>query len=388
MRVKNIALATLLALIFTAPGCGKREDYRARLAQLQEEQRRETAGLEAKYNAQIESYKQRLADREKELLAKSGELAEVKKQISQQPARSAAAADAAKQEQRAKAAAAKPDGGMGGAAGTPQPKLPPMAKELSLLEQFTLEYENGIEDGRKEIYQKELGSLLANLRAQAQNEPAPQRKEKALNELREKIAAETDEDARQELENRMGKINNASAEDLEGVLNYYRQLDNNAELSRLMDEYNISRDELRDYGITPPPRTRWAPELKEVTNNLNSFVEDYASLVPEDQREQYRKDFNDVLSNMLTRPTDDQVIQRKNQMLADLQTRYASADERNKDRIQRRIQRLESTDLDGLRRRMQMENSRGIGDLAEKYGIPRDELYQSGVMPPRTRRGR
>ena len=387
VHTTRIALTTLFALLLTASGCGKKEDYQARLTELQGEHRKEIAQMEANYTAQIESYKQKLVDREKELLAKSNEMTEIKKQLSQQrirPVTSVAAVS--KQEQ--KAAPAKPGARTTGAAESASPGPPPMAKNLSLLEQFMLEYENGIDEGKKERYQKEFGLFLAMLRAQAQNAPAAQRKEKALGELRAKIEDETDEDERQELESRMEKIKSAGTGDLEGVLNYYQQLDNNAELSRLMEEYGISRDELRDYGITPPPRTRWGPEIAEITNNLNTFVEDYAPLVPEEQREQYLKDFNDAISNLSTSPTDEQAVQRKNQMLADLQAQYAAAAGNEKDRIQRRIQRIESTDLDSLRRRIQMENARGVRDIAEKYGIPSSELYQAGVTAPRMRRGR
>jgi hypothetical protein len=386
MRTTSIVVTALIALLFTAPGCGKKGDYQPRLTKLQEDHRKEIAGLEAKYTAQIEGYKQQLVDREKELLAKSGELAEAKRQLSEQRMLPVTSAAVPEQKQKAKAAAEKPAAQTEGASDAAQPEPPPMAKGLSLLEQFTLEYEKGIEEGRKESYRKDLGSFLAMLRAQAQNEPAPQRKDKMLGELRKKIETETDEDEREEIENRMEKIQSASAEDLEGVLNYYQQLDNNADLGRLMEEYNISRDELRDYGITPPPRTRWGPEIKEVTTNLNAFVEDYEPLVPEEQREQYRKDFNDAISNILKRPTDEQVLQRKNQMLTDLQARYSAADEHRKYRIQRRIERLESRDLDSLRRMVQMEKARELRNITEKYGIPRSELYQSGVRIPRWRR--
>jgi hypothetical protein len=379
-------LTAVLALFFTAPGCGKKSDDQARFTRLQEEHRKEIAALEARHAAQIEGYRRQLADREKELLAKSSEMAEAKRRLSERPATPAAAAP--KREQKAKAAAEKAASPKEDAAETAQPEPPPMAKNLSLLEQFTIEHENEIDEGRKERYQKELGSFLAKLREQAQNEPALQRKERTLGELREKIEAETDADEREELENRMEKIENASAEDLAGVLDYYQRLDNNAELSHLMEEYNISRDELWDYGITPPPRTRWGPEIKEVAANLNAFVDDYAPLVPEDQREQYRKDFNDVVSNLSKRPTDEQVLQRKNQMLADLRARYAAADESSRDRLQWRIERLESRSLDSLRRRVQMENAREIRGIAEKYGIPRSEMYQSGVMVSRRRRRR
>jgi hypothetical protein len=387
VRTTSIVLTALSVLLFAAQGCGRKEDHQARLAKLQEEHRKEIAKLESIYTAKIEDYKKQLADREKELLAKSGEMAEAKRRLSERQARPATSvAVDLKQEQKAKAA--KPDVGAEGASETPQPEPPPISKSLSLLEQFTLEHENGLDEERRESYRKAFGLFLAKLRAQAQNEPAPQRKDKTLGELRKKIEAETDADVREELENRMEKIQNANAEDLEGVLDYYQQLDNNAELSQLMDDYGISRDELWDYGVTPPPRTRWGPEIAEVTTNLNAFVDDYAALVPEEQREQYRKDFNDAISNLSTRPTDAQVLQRKNQMLTDLQARYATADERNKARLQRRMERLESRDLDSLRRRVQMENAREINSIAERYGISRDELYQSGVMIPRSRRRR
>jgi DNA repair exonuclease SbcCD ATPase subunit len=386
VRTTIIVLTTPFILFLAATGCGRKEDHRARLAKLQEEHRKDIARLESTYTSRIEGYKQQLAAQEKDLLAKSSELAEAKRLLAEQRTQSAAVD--LKQDQKAKAAAVMPGVSKDGASESAQPESPPISKNLSLLEQFILEYESGLDKNRKESYLKEFGSFLAKLRSQAQNEPALRRKEKTLAELREKIEVETDGNEREELEKRMESIQNASEEDLEGVLDYYQQLDNNADLSRLMEEYGISRDELRDYGITPPPRTRWGPEAKEIATNLNAFVEDYAPLVPEEQREQYRQDFNEIISNLSTIPTDAQVLQRKNQMLADLQAQYATADEGDKEHIQHRIERLESRDLDSLRRRVQMQNTREIRNIAEKYGISRSELYQSGVTISRSRRSR
>lgn len=390
MLARTIVCIGISTALLTSAGCGKRDDYRERFIKLQEQNRKEIVKLEAMYTAQIDTYKQKLAARERELRARGTELAEAKRRSVEKKIRPAASALSARElgQKKALATAVQPGAQPEGTAETSPTGISAIPGNISMLEQFVSEYENSIAEGRQDKYQKEFGAFLASLRAQAQKEPALQRKERTLGDLRDKIAAETDEDEKEELGNRMEKIKNASGEDLEGILNHYQQLDNNEELGRLMAEYNISRDELSDYGITPPPRTRWGPEIKEITNNLNAFVQDYAPLVPEGQREQYRKDFNDAISNMSTRPTDEQVIQRKNQMMGELEAQLAAAPENEKQRIQRRMQGLEETDLDNLRQRVQMEKARGIRDLSEKYGIPRSELQQSGVMVPRGRRNR
>lgn len=387
MNTKTIAHVALFTLLLTGAGCGKREDYRERFIKLQAEHRKETAKLEAMYTAQIEGYKQKLASREKELHTQSSEIAEVRKLLSAQKIRPVTSARSAREpgQKKALATAVQPGAQPGGPAETSPTGISAIPENISTLEQFVSEYEHSVEEGRQDKYQKDFGAFLAQLRAQAQKEPVQLKKERTIGSLRERINAEADEDERELLENRLAKIEGASPEDMEGTLNYYQQLDNNQQLNWLMDEYTISRDELRDYGITPPPRTRWGPDVKEIANNLNSFVENYTPLVPEGQREQYQKDFSDLITNMTTRPTDVQVIQRKNQMVADLKARYAAAAESDKQRIERRLQGLEATDLDDMRRRMQMESTRGIRDIADKYGIPRSELQQSGV---RVRRGR
>jgi hypothetical protein len=390
MRRKIVAATAISTLIVMSAGCGEKTDYRERLLKLQEQSKKELAKMEATYKAEIVSYKQKLALNEKELRSKVDELAEARRRLAGGRARPAMAArpSLATAEKEAKGAAVKP------AAPSEVPEVkapagsPDLPKEISLIEQFMLDYGDSIEEGRREQYQKDFAALLAQLRAQAQVEPAARRKERFLAGLREKIEAATDEEEKQSLENRMEKIKNASGEDLEGALDYYQRLDNNNYLNWLMDEYGISRDEMSSYGITPPPRTSWGPDIKEITYNLNSFVADYAPLIAEEQRAQYQKDFNDLLGDLSTRPTDAQVIQRKNQMLADLQARYAAAPENEKQRIERRIQRLEGSDIDSLRPRIQMDKARAIYELSEKYGIPRSELRESGVMVRGWRRGR
>ena len=378
------------AALLMSTGCGRNENYRERFIKLQEQSRKEIARLEALYTAQIESYKQKLASREKELRARSGELAEAKRRFVEKKIRPAMSALSTREleQKKAKVTAVQPGAQSEGSTETASAEPSAIPKNISLLEQFTLEYENSIEEGRKEQYRKDFGSLLAELRAQAQKEPAQRTRERMVGRLRERINAETDAEDKELLENRLAKIENASPEDLEGTLDYYQQFDNNQEINRLMDEYTISRDELRDYGITPPPRIRWGPDVKEIANNLNSFVENYEPLVAEGERDQYQKDFNDLIANFSTRPTDEQVLQRRNQMMGDLQAQYAAATESAKQRIQRRIQRLEATDLDSLRRRVQMEKAREIGTISDKYGIPRSELRQSGITIPRARTAR
>jgi hypothetical protein len=388
MRTRTTAWVAVSAALLMSAGCGEREDYRERFIKLQAEHGKETAKLEAMYTAQIESYKQKLASREKELRTQSSEMAEMRKLLSTQKIRHVTSALSAREltQKKTQVTAVQPGAQPGGPAEAASTGISAIPENISTLEQFVSEYENSIEEGRRDKYQKDFGAFLAQLRAQAQKEPVQRKKERTIGSLRERIDAETDADEKELLENRLAKIESARPEDIEATLNYYQQLDNNQELNRLMNEYTISRDELRDYGITPPPRTRWGPDVKEIANNLNSFVENYTPLVPEGQREQYQKDFNDFITNFTTRPTDAQVIQSQNQMIADLKAQYAAAPESDKQRIQRRLQRLETADLDSLRQRLQLQNTRGIQEIADKYNIPRSELQQSGVVIPRGRR--
>jgi hypothetical protein len=80
----------------------------------------------------------------------------------------------------------------------------------------------------------------------------------------------------------------------------------------------------------------------------------------------------------------DRVNNQEDKPMAD--SKGGAAAESDKQRIEQRMQSLEASDLDAMRQRVQMENARGIRDIADKYGIPSSELQQSGVRVPRARR--
>jgi hypothetical protein len=153
----------------------------------------------------------------------------------------------------------------------------------------------------------------------------------------------------------------------------------------MMEEYNISREDLRDFGIEPPPRSRWGPDVREIAGNLERFVDSYESLVDPGMRDQYRRDFDTYLSTLASRPSDAALLQRKSQMLSQLQEEYNAAGADEKARIKRQMERVERYSMERLRRQVESENLRGLRDLADKYGLPRSELRQSGVWAPRGR---
>jgi hypothetical protein len=206
-----------------------------------------------------------------------------------------------------------------------------------------------------------------------------------LGSLQSKLAAATSEREQEELKRRLETIQNVPDEDLAQVLVYYQQLDDYRDLERLMDEYNISREELRLRGVEPPPQDTWGPDAKEIAYNLKKFVEAYTPLTNPAQREEYRQDFETCLSALTSRPTDEQVRQRQVQMLDELEERAATASEEEKARLERRMQALRNADPDDARRMVQGQNLRELNQLVEKYGIPADELRRSGVLLPRVR---
>jgi len=204
-------------------------------------------------------------------------------------------------------------------------------------------------------------------------------------QLREQIGGETDEREARRLQGRLDRLENAAEEDLGGILDYYYALDEIRGLNVLMARYNISREELRQAGIEPPPRRNWGPDVLEVAFNLDNFVRLYEPVVAEDTRDGYREEFNDYLVRMTTRPSDEEVLQRRDQMLVELEQRSAASNERESQRIAARIERVQNADLNSIRRRMQFETLGELYGLVQKYDIPRAELREAGVWSGRRR---
>ena len=385
MYKREIAQLTFLALFIFSASCEKKVDYKKNFEKLQAQNKKEVANLKAKHKARLTHYEQKLS-----LLA--AKIDELRERLSVTETR---------METGLSHEVPKTEGRKGVKGKIVQPvKQPEAPIDTEGLTQYTPEgmddalkwlmenYETSIEEDQREQYRKDFGDYIARLREQSVKLPVLKRKEKLLQNLQEKIDNATDDEEIELLENRMEKVKNAKEGELEGVLDYYQKLDNIQGMNEIMSEYGISREDLREFGIEPPPRSSWRPDVTEVVYNLRNFVENYEPLAGEEQREHYRKDFGDYINELTTRPTVEEAIQRRDEMLIDLQERYKTASENEKRRLDRRMLRLEDTDVDRLRRTMQFEKFRGLDDLAAKYDIPRSELSYSGVLIPRRRRFR
>lgn len=372
-----------LAAAIAAAGCGKTDAYRQRYFELQEQTRRKIADLDAARRADRGRYEQRLIGYEAELRRLRAELAAARQFHSPRglhgaPSPAPAASHARELSSSAQALAA-----------LAAPTDPAAAEEetvASFLETFAQEYEELIDEGRRAQFRSDFAAYVACLREDVTAIPASQRKESVLQNLRTRLESATSERERALFQGRIDAIENASAEDLPGVLDYYGRLDSIQALNRLLDEYEIPRDELIAAGIEPPPRSSWQPETREIAGNLRAFTEGYEALVPEGMREQFRREAEACVAALTARPTDAQVIEQRDAMLRELRERAATSEGERQQRIARRIAQLESEPLDSVRRRMQTEKLDEIAALADKYSIPRQELRESGVWYQRRRR--
>jgi hypothetical protein len=383
MRTRTTPAAALLALAaaLLAAGCGKTDDYRRRYFSLREETRRKIADLDAARRADRARYEQRLIGYEAELRRLRAELAAerqfpaAKDEVRVPPPAPPRAQDSASPAQ-ALAALAEP--------------VDPAAEEeetvASLLETFVQEYEGLIDEGRRAQFRGDFAAYLALLRDDTHALPASRRKDAALRDLRARVETAASERERARLTERISMIEGASAEDLPGVLDYYHRLDGIQTMNRLLDEYEIPREELAAAGIEPPPRSSWQPEAREVAANLRSFAEQYEAIVPPGMREQFRRESAACAAALSARPTDAEVVARRNAMLGDLRERAAAAGPERQERFARRIRELETGSLDAVRRRMQAEKLHEVSALVERYSIPQHELRESGVWYQRRRR--
>ncbi|MCX6355822.1 MAG: hypothetical protein NTZ78_13100 [Candidatus Aureabacteria bacterium] len=381
MNFRHYRLILFLLALAASQGCGKRDQGQDNLRALEEKHAKEIARLEESHRARVKTYEQQLAARDAELRGLRDQLAAARNSAAGaraakpgSPAQSPAAASGQRPQPLSGTQMASPSAAEAGTSAS--------GKEIDLLEQFAQEYSRSLEGSDREQFGKDLQALIALLKAPSGDTPPLQRKEAMVKDIQEKIGASSDSREKAGLENRLKRVESASEEDLPGVLNYLQKMDNIENLNKFMRDYNISRDELADYGIEPPPRTGFRPEPKEIANNLKGFVEDYAPLVDPTQREQYRSDFDSLAANLSKRLTDEEVMQGKDRMLKDLQTRYATAPENEQQRIKNRIARLENSDVTALRPRLQFEMLRDIDTLAKKYNIPPNELRQTGVLFP------
>lgn len=267
---RYLSVAILLAMVI-GQGCGKRDEGPEKIRALEEKHVREIAQLEETHGARIKNYEQMLAARDRELRALSGQLAAAGDSGAVKKAPPAGLKASESPQAPAVTPATSP---LAGAA-----KISPGGIDINLLEQFAEEYVSSLGESDREKFTKDARALIASLQATTDASPPLQRKEELMRSLQERISASGYDREKSALENRLKCIEGASEDDLPGVLDYYQKLDNIDTVNRFMQDYNISREELSEYGIEPPPRSRMWPDAKEIANSLRSFVEDYASLV-------------------------------------------------------------------------------------------------------------
>lgn len=380
---RRLPAAALALCALALAGCGKGDDYRQRYHELQEQGRRKIADLDAARRADLSRYEQRLIGYEAELRRLNAELSAARhfprpEAAAAQPPAPPARDTGRKPLAEAVAALASPGGADDGEEATP----------ASLMEQFMSDFEGSVDEGRRAQFRDDIAAYIARLKEQSGAAPAERRKEERLGELRSQVEASSSEREREMLRDRIARIEGASAEDLPGVLDYYQRLDGMQTLNRIMDEYDIPRDELSAAGIEPPPRSSWRPETREIARNLRNFIDRFEPLAPAAQRAQFREELEACAADLAARPTEAQIAAARDAMVADLRAQAATSTGRRLEGINRRIRQLESGPLDAVQRRIQQEKFAQISALAEKYQIPRQDLRESGVIFSTRRRGR
>lgn len=371
-RIALILAGAGIPLLFSA--CGDKEDYRARCRDLEERHRSEIARLTSRHEEEAKEWRRQANDYENRLAALRDRLGGKKGApavLAPTPPGKAPAPASAISEAAPEAVAA--------------PAISPVSAAAKI-KAFVNDYASRIEEGRREKFVQDFSAYAATLKPEGAGD-AEGARERTLAELESRIATAASEREREELKRRQETIRNVSAEDLPAVLSYYRGLDSFQELDELMDEYNISREELRSRGVEPPPQNSWGPEPREIAYNLKNFVDAYAPLTDPSRREEYRKDFADYLSGLASRPSDEEIQQKRASMLAEIETRAASETGVNPERLERRKEFLRNAAPELLRRMIQGDSLQKLNALVEKYGIPADELRDSGIPIQRARTG-
>jgi hypothetical protein len=388
--MREVIPLTILAVIISCAGCGEKADDGQELATLKEQNKKAVARLESKYKAQIEKYEKRLRTYEAEIDALTRQRDVLEKSRAEEGLKVVKSpAVAGKIIKKSPVEQSVQSGGQPEAsADTASLESAGPEETVQLLESFAKDHENFVQKENRDRYREDFNNYISRLKEQSANLPLVKRRENMLKSLQEKIDTAADDQEAELLERRMAKIEGAHEDDLEGILDYYDKLENNRELNQLMDEYSISRDELWEYGIDPPPRGSWRPNVADIALNLSNFADSYTHLTEEGERAQYTKDFSDLISGITARPSDAEALRRRDEELSALRNRYETASERGKRRLDRRMERLENSDLSRLKRRIQFDKLRELNNLAEKYDIPDEELRQSGVLVPRRRGSR
>jgi len=250
MAMKSLlCISALVCLGAFLSGCGDQEDYQARYLELRERHNAEIARLKVQHEQETKEWRRQIRAYEERLRALRGQLDRepvgvLGHRANRDPLPTAKdLADG----MNAQTGTVPESEATGALTGVPA---------AGLLEAFAKDYAPRIEESRREQFAKDFTAYVAELRKDGEGADA-QTRDRMLEVLQTRIASAASEREREELKRRQETIRSASDEDLQDVLAYYQELDNFRELEQLMDEYGISREELRLKGIEPPPQNSW-----------------------------------------------------------------------------------------------------------------------------------
>lgn len=270
-----------------------------------------------------------------------------------------------------------------------------MANRLKILVEDICQY---MDEEQAAAFRKEFGAFIEDLSADKSNIPLAQRKKNLLAKFQEELEGSESEYQKKMLQQRIDAINNASEQDVPGILAYFQKLEDIQTLGQLMSDFNIGRDELLEVGVNPPPRSEAGPDPLELAVNMDSFLEAYVSLVPQDKQAQFTERISGCLEELTKWRNDAEVEQHRaawyDATRASYEKRYnalvvnTSLDEKTKEEklnwtvqyYKGLLERAEKASGSRIRQIMQSQQMSELRNLLIEYKIPSSDLRQYGVM--------
>lgn len=270
-----------------------------------------------------------------------------------------------------------------------------MAERLQSLVEDLARY---MDEEQAAEFTKAFNKFIEDLKVDESSIPVSERRANLLNKLQEDMAGTQNEYQKRMIQKRIDAINNASEEDLPGILAYYQKLDDIQNLNQLMREFNIGRDELISAGMDPPPRSQMGPDPLELAVNLDSFADAYTPFIPQEKREQFTEQVADYLDGLTRWRNSEEIQQYKEYSYNKTQAEYQKSlndlaastgldEQARQERINRlasyyekQLERIQDSSDSRIRRMMQFDQMGELRNLLGEYDIPSDDLREYGVM--------
>ena len=120
-------------------------------------------------------------------------------------------------------------------------------KLAAKLDEFTKAYAPKLEEsGRKEQFEAAMAAYKAEATGEYTTEELVAKYTERLNE---RISEGTDDRRTGFFERRLEELQNATGEDLDEMVSNYTRFTNSRELARIIEEYEIPREEVQQYGL-------------------------------------------------------------------------------------------------------------------------------------------